>query len=366
MGDRVEVGVADEAPPGIVLERRVAGGMESDGYVELLQRTPQRLARLVVQVLAVDRVRGTDDSHGAQLPDAPVRLVDRRRDVVHRDLGGELQPLRPALAIVVRPVVVGARERRRVVRREVVVHEDLPPARAVHDGDVDALDIHRRQGRVGIEAAPARDLEVWVPRAAPAPQLAAGRGGGRRLAMGGNRQPLHLHTHDAVGVALVLGAVAELLLLPAEEPRRARSMGPFEVAGPEIVRLHHVKVAVEDQIAVACHVAPPKLFRDSARSPRLPRFAGSRLPKLADYLQEGRRHKGLSRESPPPPLGRDPRVRAIGVLRHALRGGRVHRGRVLIGDDPGYVSGVRTNRPSPASSNARRKRRSMALSPCPN
>src|SRR3989441_11578714 len=38
MGDRVEVGVPDEAPPGIVLERGVAGRMKSDRYVELLER----------------------------------------------------------------------------------------------------------------------------------------------------------------------------------------------------------------------------------------------------------------------------------------------------------------------------------------
>ena len=137
------------------------------------------------------------------------------------------------------------------------MHQDLPAARAVHDGDVDALDVHRGQRRRRVEAAAARDLEVRVPRAAPAPQLAAGRGGGRRLAVRGNRQPRDLHSHDRVGVALVLGALGELLLLAAEEPRQVRPMRPFEVAGPEIVRLHHVKVAVEDQVAVACHVTPP-------------------------------------------------------------------------------------------------------------
>src|SRR2546422_10982731 len=42
MGDRVEVGVPDEAPPGIVLERGVAGRMKSDRHVELLERGPQR------------------------------------------------------------------------------------------------------------------------------------------------------------------------------------------------------------------------------------------------------------------------------------------------------------------------------------
>src|SRR3989475_11420156 len=47
------------------------------------------------------------------------------------------QPQRLTLAIVVRPIVVGTRQRRRVVRREVVMHQDLPAARAVHDGDVE-------------------------------------------------------------------------------------------------------------------------------------------------------------------------------------------------------------------------------------
>ena len=110
---------------------------------------------------------------GTQLPDTAASLVDRRRDAVHRHLSSELQPLRPALAVLVGPVVVGARERSRVVRREVVVHQDLPAAGAVHDGDVDALDIHRGQGGGGGEAASTRDLEVWVPRAAPATQLPA-------------------------------------------------------------------------------------------------------------------------------------------------------------------------------------------------
>src|SRR3989449_10848514 len=118
MGDRVEVGVPDEAPPGIVLERGVAGRMKSDRYVELLERGPQRLARLVVQMLAVDRVRGADDGDGAKLPDASARLFDRRRDAVPRHLGGELQPLRLPLAIFVRPVVVGMRQRRRVRSEE--------------------------------------------------------------------------------------------------------------------------------------------------------------------------------------------------------------------------------------------------------
>src|SRR5262245_54495945 len=67
MGDRVEVGVPDVPSPGVVLERRVAGRMKSDRHVELLQRRPQRLARWVVQMLAIDRVRRADDRHAAGL-----------------------------------------------------------------------------------------------------------------------------------------------------------------------------------------------------------------------------------------------------------------------------------------------------------
>src|SRR5438445_2829643 len=52
------------------------------------------------------------------------------------------------------PFVVGMRQRRRVVRREVVVHQDLPPARAGDDSDVDAFDIHGGQGRLRVEPRP--------------------------------------------------------------------------------------------------------------------------------------------------------------------------------------------------------------------
>jgi hypothetical protein len=75
--------------------------------------------------------------------------------------------------------------------------------------------------------------------------------------MRGNRQPGDLHPHDGVGVAFVVGAVVQRLLLPAEEPRQVGPMWTVEVARPEIVGLHHVKVAVEDQIAVTCHITPP-------------------------------------------------------------------------------------------------------------
>jgi hypothetical protein len=40
MGDWVKIGMADIAPPGIVLERGVAGRVEADRHVELFKRVP--------------------------------------------------------------------------------------------------------------------------------------------------------------------------------------------------------------------------------------------------------------------------------------------------------------------------------------
>src|SRR5205809_691993 len=61
VGDRVDIRVPDVAPPGVVPGRGVDGWMEPDRHAQLLQRVPQRIACLVVQVLAVDRVRRADD-----------------------------------------------------------------------------------------------------------------------------------------------------------------------------------------------------------------------------------------------------------------------------------------------------------------
>src|SRR5262249_15848016 len=110
-GDRMEVRVADIAPTGVVLERRVTRRMEPDRYVQLFQRAPQGVARFVVQVLTVDRIGGADDADGTELLDAPARLGDGRGNIVHRHLRRELQPGRLLLTVVGRPVVVGARQR---------------------------------------------------------------------------------------------------------------------------------------------------------------------------------------------------------------------------------------------------------------
>ena len=172
---------------------------------------------------------------------------------MHRNLRREFEPCRVGLAIIGGPVVVGPRQRGGIVRREIVMAQDLPPARAVHDGDVDPLDVHRGQGRDRVVAARPRHLEMRMPRPAAAAQLAARHGRALLHVVRRDRQTLHLHAHDRVGVALVLAALRKKLPLPAEKPRRVRPMRPIEVARPEVVGLHHVQIAVENQKTIACH-----------------------------------------------------------------------------------------------------------------
>ena len=209
-------------------------------------------------MLTVDRVRRADDCDRAQFRDAAPCFLDRALDVVHRDLRGEFEPHRVGLAVIGGPVVIGARQRRGVVGFQIVVAQHLPPARAVHDRDVDPLDIHRSQCRARIEAARPRHLEMRVAGAAAAAQLAARDGGAGLPGMRRDREPLDLHAHDVVGVALVVLAVVELRLMRTEEARRVLPIRFVEIARPQIVGLHHVEIAVHDQIAVACHGVPPR------------------------------------------------------------------------------------------------------------
>jgi len=73
-----------------------------------------------------------------------------------------------------------------------------------------------------------------------------------------DRQTPNLDTLDPVGVPLVFPARCELLLLRTEKAGRVRrAKGLAEIARSQIVRLHHVKVAVADQMAFARHLTPP-------------------------------------------------------------------------------------------------------------
>src|SRR5215471_9096478 len=95
-----------------------------------------------------------------------------------------------------------------------------------------------------------------------------------------DREPLQLHSLNQVGAAPILGTLRKRLLLRTKESRRVRPIRLVEIAGPQIVGLHHVKVAVHDQIALARHVSPlgchVKLI-DAGRARFLPRRNGSQI-----------------------------------------------------------------------------------------
>jgi hypothetical protein len=97
-----------------------------------------------------------------------------------------------------------------------------------------------------------------MTRTAAAPQLAArsGRPGGFRERR--NREALHFHAADRVGIAFVVGAFLQLLLLRGEEPRRIRAIRLVQIARPEVARFIEVQIAVDDEVAVACHLSPPE------------------------------------------------------------------------------------------------------------
>jgi hypothetical protein len=88
---------------------------------------------------------------------------------MHRDLRREFEPLRIAPAVVMRPVVIGACQCGGVIGGKIVVAKDLASAGAVHDGNVDPLDIHRRQTRGRVETLCPRHLEMRVAGPAAPP-----------------------------------------------------------------------------------------------------------------------------------------------------------------------------------------------------
>ena len=207
---------------------------------------------------------------------AAARLLDRQPDVVHRDLRGELEPLRigpcssrapSCCRRAPAPPRSRARDRRgtgsaaracRTSRRR-----RCPRCPSRSGSRPDRSRARARPGNAGGARGSGAAARGWT-RWRPSPCAWAG------IASPCTSMPM-------IVSALPLSSALSLscLLLPAEEPRRVRPMRPVEVAGPEIVRLHHVQVAVEDQIAFACHIAPPPVSgRASQRSPSISGSAG--------------------------------------------------------------------------------------------
>jgi hypothetical protein len=233
--DDAAVGVIEIPPRDVVAQRGLARGMEADRHSELFDGLPQRLELRVVHVPTVDRVGVADDGDGAELAHRASRLARGEHRIVEGDLGGELQPRGRVLAVLVRPVVVRARQRVGHARVEVVVHLHLTAARAVEDRDVDALDVHRLHVRRRIVTARVRDLVV---------RRACERAALQFLAHGGGVRPLR-HLADLEVADADERLVRRVVGAPRED-RRERLERLVEVAHPEVVGLHRVQIAVHD------------------------------------------------------------------------------------------------------------------------
>src|SRR5438105_5103187 len=163
------------------------------------------------------------------------RLARGERRIVEGDLGGELQARGRVLTVLVRPRVVGARQRVGDARVEIVVHLHLTAARAIEDRDIDAFDVHRLHVRGRVVAARVRNLVMRRPRERATLEILAHGGGVRAL---GHLADLEVTDADERLVRGVFGA-------PGER-RRERLERLVEVADPEVVGLHRVQIAVHD------------------------------------------------------------------------------------------------------------------------
>src|SRR2546422_8630337 len=96
---------------------------------------------------------------------SPVHLLDRARRVLERHQADALEPPRAYLAIVVEPVVVGARPGRGEAR--VVGHRERQLVGGIDDGHVDLVAIHVREARPGIVGSHPTIVDGLALRRAP-------------------------------------------------------------------------------------------------------------------------------------------------------------------------------------------------------
>ena len=225
---RVDVAARD-----VVTQRRLPRRVEAHGHAQLLDRVPQRLELGAMDMASVDRVRVADHGDGAQLAHGAPGLGNRARDVVEGQLGGELEPRRVDRAEIARPVVVRTRQGGRHLR--VVVHQHLAPARAVDDGDVDALNVHRLQMRRRVVAARVRHRVVRMAGEGAILQALAHHRRARALRHLGD---LEVADRDERLVHRPVGA--------PREPWRELLERLVQVLLPEAVRLHRVQIAVQN------------------------------------------------------------------------------------------------------------------------
>ena len=232
--------VGEDLEAEVGLEQRAPAAVEADRHAEPLALGPEGVVVAVVPGLVVHAAGRQEDGLEAVLVDGAARLGHRGADVVGRHHRGAVQARGVGLAVVLEPVVVGARDGGREVGLEAVgadllarvepQHEEA--ARREEDREIHALALHRVELRLGAPALrlglAVRLLLVGPPADARALPL------DQRPHRTGAQQHLALELHPDVAPQL------------GHAHRRGVPVLGRDVALPQVGGLHHVHVRVGD------------------------------------------------------------------------------------------------------------------------
>jgi len=210
--------------------------------VEILEQLPQRVVVAIAQVAVVEAVGPGPEAAHVELLVAHAHLFDRPSDVGRRHRPRREHPAAGGLAHLLSPAVVRARQRRLDLRIDPVRPHVV--ARAVQHHHVDALDAHR-VGHAGPVEAAAHHVAVLLGHLLRRPA------DGLLEAAVQNGRVLRIASIDQRGSELV---PARDRLLPADSVLEPLVEEPL----PDVARLHHVRIRIEDLHPVSHVVLPPQ------------------------------------------------------------------------------------------------------------
>ena len=208
--------------------------MDAQRDAEVLDDGPQRVVGFVMQVAAADGV-GSHVEAGGTLGRRALGFLDREIGCLYGEHGRHPQPFGRGAAVLQAPVVVRTADGGQQLGVVELLAEHLAPDGGVEHLRIDTVGVHVRQARLGPESLGAGLLVL----------LHAAR---RRLV-----ELLRVHGIAAVllGDRLALHAHACATVTHVADPGRTVGESGVDVVGPDVRRLHLVRVRVENAKTVA-------------------------------------------------------------------------------------------------------------------